>query len=202
MADEVITGFRYAPGGGQEYFSIDVDITALGKMVGGATAGSGAIVGKKEYMAEGNPKERSHEKCVFTGGTFSGNPLTSAAGYAALDAIDKAGGQLNRHANNLGEKFRKELNEVFEKHDFSAQAVGCCSTNSVAFTDELPVRTPADYMTRANKDMLYKYHMYLATHGDIYTNPGSCIFISAVHTEKDVDHLVDCTEDFVRKEGK
>jgi len=201
IADEVITGFRNAPGGAQQYFDIDVDITALGKMVGGAIAGSGAIVGKEEIMETGNPKTTPRDRCVFTGGTFSGNPLNSAAGYAALDAIDKAHGELNEHANRLGEKFRNGLNEVFERHEFPAQAVGCCSANSVAFT-ELPVRSPTDYRTRSNMESLYKWHIYLATHSNIYTSPTSCIFISAIHTEKDIEHLIESTEEFVKEEKR
>ncbi|MFQ6077361.1 MAG: aspartate aminotransferase family protein, partial [Candidatus Bathyarchaeia archaeon] len=129
IADEVVTGFRYAPGGAQEYFNIDVDLTTLGKMVTGAIGGSGAIIGKEEVMEVGNPKKRPPGECPLTGGTFSGNPMNSAAGYAALDVIDRAKGKLNEHANKLGERFRDGLNEVFQRYNFPAQAVGCCSTN-------------------------------------------------------------------------
>ena len=201
IADEVVTGFRYAPGGAQQYFGIDVDMAALGKMVGGAICGSGAIVGKREIMEMGDPKKRVYpDKCARTEGTFSGNPLTSAAGHAALDAIDKARGKLNDHANRLGERFRNELNEIFQSYDFPACAVGCCSTNGVAFTDKSPT-SATDYMMKTNPQMLYKWHMYLATHCGIYTYPGSGgIFISAVHTEADIDSLVEGTEEFVRRE--
>ncbi|MCS7116624.1 MAG: aminotransferase class III-fold pyridoxal phosphate-dependent enzyme [Nitrososphaerota archaeon] len=201
IADEVITGFRYAPGGAQQYFNIEVDLTTLGKIVGGAIGGSGAIVGKREIMEYGNPKARPAGSYVLTGGTFSGNPLNSAAGYAALDVIDRAEGRLNEHANRLGERFRKGLNEIFERYNFPAQAVGCCSTNGVAFTDKLPIKSAQDYKAKANAEKLYKWHMYLATHHGIYTYPGSGgIFITAVHTQEDIDHLIASTEEFVRKE--
>ena len=201
IADEVVTGFRYAPGGAQQYFNMDVDVTTLGKIVGGAIGGSGAIVGKREIMEAGNPKTRPPGECVFTGGTFSGNPLNSAAGYAALDVIDRAEGRLNKHANRLGERFRDGLNEVFERYSFPAQAVGCCSTNGVAFTERLPVKSVLDYKANADKEKLYKWHMYLATYHGIYTYPGfGAIFIAAVHTKEDIDHLIATTEEFVRRD--
>jgi glutamate-1-semialdehyde 2,1-aminomutase len=200
IADEVVTGFRYAPGGAQQYFNIDVDMATLGKMVGGAIGGSGAIVAKREIMECGNPKTRPREY-VLTGGTFSGNPLNSAAGYAALDVIDRAEGALNTHANGLGERFRDGMNKVFARHDFPAQAVGCCSTNGVAFTEKLPIKSAYDFEKRTDTEKLYKWHMYLATRHGIYTYPGSgAIFLTAMHTEEDIDKLIANTEEFVKTE--
>lgn len=198
IADEVVTGFRYAPGGAQEYFGVGVDMTSLGKMVGGAIGGSGAIVGRKEIMEMGNPINIKPDSCVFTGGTFSGNPLNSAAGHAALEAIDRADGELCKRANRMGEKFRTGMNEIFESHRFPAQAVGCCSTNAVAFSRKLPVRNPSEFGRVNDRDALYLWHMYLATMCGIYTYPGrGGICISAVHTNRDVDHLLKSTEKFV-----
>jgi len=201
IADEVVTGFRCAVGGAQEYFNIDVDLTTLGKLVGGTMGSSGAIVGKREVMDVGNPKSRPRHEHVFTGGTFSGNPLNSAAGYAALDVIDRAEGRLNAHANGLAERFRNGLNDIFERYSYSAQAVGCCSANGVAFTDKLPIKSALEYRARASREKMYLWHMYLASQYGIYTPPGlGAIFVSAVHNTDDIDHLIASTEEFVRKE--
>jgi glutamate-1-semialdehyde 2,1-aminomutase len=175
-------------------------MATLGKMVGGSIGGSGAIVARREIMECGNPKARPREY-VFTAGTFSGNPLNSAAGYAALDVIDRAEGALNRHANGLGERFRDGMNKVFERHDFPAQAAGCCTTNGVAFTEKLQIKSAYDFEKRNDTEKLYKWHMYLATRHGIYTYPGSgAIFLTAMHTEEDIDRLVASTEEFVKTE--
>jgi glutamate-1-semialdehyde 2,1-aminomutase len=201
IADEVITGFRLARGGGQEYFGIDVDLATLGKIVGGSIGGSGAIVGKEEIMSVADPKKQGLGEVPFTGGTFSGNPLNSAAGYAALDVIDRADGILNEHANKLGERLRNGLNSVFRKYEFPAQAVGCGSCNSVAFTDKLPIKSVTEYKQRQNHGVLYKWHMYLAVHYGIYTYPGGgAFYIMTPHTNEDIDRVIAATEDFVKKE--
>lgn len=194
IADEVITGFRLAPGGGQEYFGIDVDMATLGKMVTGGIAGAGAVVGKREIMAITNPKTHERGKFAETCGTFSGNPMCMAAGYAALDVIDKAEGRLNQYANRLGGRFREELNEVFERYNFPAQAVGCGSTNGVVFTKNLPVKSYFD-VVKGSKEEAYKYRLWLMTHAGIYTT--GAFFISSAHTDEDMNLLIKSTEEFV-----
>jgi len=198
--DEVITGFRLAPGGAQEYFEglKDQDMAGLGKNVGGSIGGSGAIVGKTEIMEAANPTGKKSEEYAFTGGTFAGNPLNSAAGYAALDIIDKAEGRLNRHANTLGERFRKGLNDVFERHKFPAQAVGCGSFNNVCFTQTLPVKDSHDFLQKNDRKKAYKYRIWLMTYAGIICQSG--FYISAVHTTKDIDDLIAATEDYVKRE--
>lgn len=197
IADEVITGFRLAPGGGQEFFSADVDLTVFGKMVAGGIPGAGAVAGKSEFMEATNPKTHKPGEYAATCGTFSGNPLCSAAGHAALDVIDRAGGGLNRHGNELGERFRNGLNDLFERYEYPAQAVGCGSMNGVVFTEKLPVRTC--YEARAgDPEELYKYRLWLMTHAGIYTT--GAFFISAVHTYDHIDDIISATEDFIKKE--
>lgn len=93
--DEVITGFRLAYGGGQEYFDVHCDLATYGKVLGGGLP-IGAVVGRRDVMATfggagGDTMltgyEQDAEKLIFAGGTFSGNPLTMAAGIAMLDTL-------------------------------------------------------------------------------------------------------------------
>ncbi|WP_273267066.1 glutamate-1-semialdehyde 2,1-aminomutase, partial [Flexistipes sinusarabici] len=79
--DEVITGFRLAPGGAGEYFGVDADLTTMGKIIGGGLP-VGAYGGKKEIMEMVSPTGP-----VTQAGTLSGNPLAMAAGLATLDKV-------------------------------------------------------------------------------------------------------------------
>ena len=83
--DEVITGFRLAPGGAQEYFGITPDITCLGKIIGGGlpVGAYGAPRAIMEHVAPAGP--------VYQAGTLSGNPLATAAGLATLEVLSRPG---------------------------------------------------------------------------------------------------------------
>ena len=82
--DEVITGFRVAPGGAQGRYGVRPDLTTLGKIVGGGMP-IGAYGGRRELMAQIAP-----EGPVYQAGTLSGHALSMAAGIATLDALDDA----------------------------------------------------------------------------------------------------------------
>ncbi|MGC8492488.1 MAG: glutamate-1-semialdehyde 2,1-aminomutase [Syntrophobacteraceae bacterium] len=83
--DEVITGFRLAPGGAQEYFGITPDLTCLGKIIGGGLP-VGAYGGKRDIMEHVAP-----EGNVYQAGTLSGNPLAMSAGLAMLNILGRGG---------------------------------------------------------------------------------------------------------------
>ncbi len=200
ICDEVVTGFRNAPGGAQEYFGVYADLITLGKMVTGGFAGAGGIAGKREIMEIANPIGKEKWECAATWGTFTGSPLQMAAGYAALQVIDHAGGRLNRYANRLGQKLRDGLNEIFERHAFPAEAVGCASISGICFTKQLPIKTPLEYAAKQNYAMLRKWHMWLMTYAGIFHNPGSASSLGATHSIEDIDTYLESAEDFVKKE--
>src|SRR6185436_5898300 len=87
--DEVVTGFRLAPGGAQEYFGVTADMTCLAKAVAGGLPGA-ALVGRAEFMddvAFSGDAKRDRTKRVADQGTYSGTPLLAAAGVAALEVL-------------------------------------------------------------------------------------------------------------------
>jgi glutamate-1-semialdehyde 2,1-aminomutase len=111
--DEVITGFRVAPGGAQERYGIKPDLTTLAKILAGGLPG-GALVGREDVLAAiefrpGKPKMRHP-------GTYNGNPLSAAAGVAALKLV--ATGEPCRRANESGRVLRNQLNALFADRDW------------------------------------------------------------------------------------
>src|SRR5213593_1715207 len=120
--DEVITGFRYAPGGAQQYFNVTPDLTTLAKIVAGGLPG-GALTGTREIMSmitfRGDP-DWDRASRVAHAGTFNANPLSAAAAIATLELC--AGASLQARANKSGDRLRAVLGEALKK----AGAPGTC----------------------------------------------------------------------------
>lgn len=117
--DEVITGFRVAPGGAQGHYGIKPDLTTLAKILAGGLPG-GAVAGRADILAclefrPGKPKMRHP-------GTFNANPLSAAAGVAALQIV--ADGSPCRRASELAALLRKGLNALFAERGWDWMAYG------------------------------------------------------------------------------
>ncbi len=131
--DEVITGFRYAPGGAQAYFGVTPDLTTLAKIIAGGLPG-GAVTGKRPIMSllahRGDPAWDRSER-VAHAGTFNANPLSAAAGIATLEAV--ADGSAQARANKLGEELRRDLADVMKRVGVPGTAFGESSIYHVSF---------------------------------------------------------------------
>ena len=106
--DEVITGFRLAPGGAQEYFGVKADLVTYGKIIGGgmpvgAYGGSRALM---EHVAPCGP--------VYQAGTLSGNPVAMAAGLAQLRYLHDHP-QVYTHINHMGASLAQDMGKLCEK---------------------------------------------------------------------------------------
>lgn len=113
--DEVVTGFRWAMGGAQEYYGVDADITVLGKILTHGFPSSGAVGGKRDVMnclaglTPGKPK-------AFVAGTMAGNAVSSAASYWAIRLIEETGA-ISRAAD-VAEQLTKGFNDLAERLGF------------------------------------------------------------------------------------
>jgi glutamate-1-semialdehyde 2,1-aminomutase len=188
--DEIITGFRLAPGGGQQHFGVQPDITLLGKILGGGFP-IGGIAASSEIMQHMNPLQYPRPKFAFHGGTFAGNPVTMTAGLATLKALED--GRLINRLNKRGDYVRKELRDTFEKKKMDVQVSGVSSLWHTHFTKERP--SSAVTMTPADKEKLVKYHMHLIENG-VFFLPGKTGALSSAHTEADLEKLLSQTESF------
>ncbi|MEM2947232.1 MAG: glutamate-1-semialdehyde 2,1-aminomutase [Candidatus Bathyarchaeia archaeon] len=194
--DEVITGFRLAPGGAQQYYGILPDITVLGKILGGGFP-VGAFCGRREIMERLNPLlyERPHHS--FHGGTFCANPITMAAGLAVLKALED--GIIISKLNRTGEKVREILREIFEAKGVNVRVTGVGSIFNTHFTSK-QVKNARDTF-EADRKRLAEYHLNLIARGVFFlpTHFGS---ISAAHTDGDIEKLFQTTEDYAKAIGK
>lgn len=123
--DEVITGFRYAPGGAQQYFGVTPDLTVLAKILAGGLPG-GAVVGRAEIMEHlafrpGDAQWNRNRKVPHPG-TFNANPVSAAAGVAALKIVGTGSPQTT--AAQLGSALRRGMNEVLARRGVSGCVYG------------------------------------------------------------------------------
>jgi glutamate-1-semialdehyde 2,1-aminomutase len=117
--DEVITGFRVAPGGAQEHYGVRPDLTTLAKILAGGLPG-GCLAGRADLLAvletrPGQPKMQHP-------GTFNANPLSAVAGVATLEIVST--GEPNRRADTIANSLRRQLNAMFEQRGWSWIAYG------------------------------------------------------------------------------
>jgi glutamate-1-semialdehyde 2,1-aminomutase len=182
--DEVISGFRYAPGGAQAYFGVTPDLTALAKILagglpGGAVAGQAAIM---DVLAFRDDPRWNRTKKVAHAGTFNANPLSAAAGIACLEAL--ADGRLHRQANQTGEALRAALSTVWKRSGAPGGVYGDVSLLHVSLEDPIPP-TPAQVAARSeDQALLNRFRCALLNHG--VDMPRHHAWLSAFHTEADL----------------
>lgn len=181
--DEVMTGFRLAPGGAQELFGIDADIVTFGKVIGGGLP-VGAFAARAEimdYLAPIGP--------VYQAGTLSGNPLAMAAGLAMLKELDA-----NRNIyNSINEKtayLHKGLSEALTSENVKYTINRLGSMISIHFS-ETPV-TNFDSAAAASNDNFKKFFHGMLNEG-VYIAPSAfeTWFISDALTYEDLDFTIE-----------
>jgi glutamate-1-semialdehyde 2,1-aminomutase len=183
--DEVITGFRLAYGGAQQYFSIRPDLTCLGKIIGGGLP-VGAYGGKAEIMDQIAP-----DGPVYQAGTLSGNPLAMAAGIATLKILQQPG--FYSTLNDKAEACAARLQAIGERSGIEVQFNGVGSLMTAFFTDQ-PVVDFESAMS-ADTDRYGEHYRNMLSRG-IYLAPSQfeVAFISAAHTPEALEKLEKMTE--------
>ncbi|HEX5444296.1 MAG TPA: glutamate-1-semialdehyde 2,1-aminomutase [Pirellulales bacterium] len=187
--DEVMTGFRVAYGGAQGRFGVSPDLTTLGKIVGGGLP-VGAYGGRAEIMDHVLPAGK-----VFQAGTLSGNPLATAAGIAALRQLrdDPPYERLEQ----LGARLESGLRDAAQ-----AAGVACCTARVgsmlTLFFHPGPV-TDWPSASRCDTGAFARYFWQLIERG-VYMpcSQYEALFISAAHTEADIDHTIDAAREALR----
>jgi glutamate-1-semialdehyde 2,1-aminomutase len=179
--DEVMTGFRVAPGGVQEREGIDPDLTTLGKIIGGGLP-VGAFGGRAEIMDRLSPSGP-----VYQAGTLSGNPLAMAAGIATLRALREPG--TYERLETLGARFTDGLAGVFAKHAIPHQSAHRGSMTGFYFAPE-PV---VDLTSAKTSDVaFYGRFFHAMLDRGVYLAPSQfeAGFLSLAHDESAIDETL------------
>jgi glutamate-1-semialdehyde 2,1-aminomutase len=205
--DEVITGFRVAPGGAQEHYGVRPDLTTLAKVLAGGLPG-GCVAGRADVLAAlefrpGQPK-MPHP------GTFNANPLSAAAGIATLKIVSS--GEPCRQASAIGASLRRQLNALFARRGDSWIAYGEFSFFKLLpgyhgprpeNDDFIPYEGAVDRLDAPKNPRLVRaFRQGMLLHGvDL---PGLAGMTMAAHTGADVEQTVAAvagTLDLLRQEG-
>ncbi len=201
--DEVVTGFRFSPGGAQELHGVLPDLSCFAKILAGAMPG-GAVVGRADIMKvldqTGDPQHDRFERVTHLG-TFNASPLAAAAGVAVLKQVET--GKPIEKANAITRKLHAAWDNVLERHGIAGYVYGPCSTFHVYFeTDQRRSRDAASrqdlYTTNAKRlkgmppQLIKEYQRRLRYHGvDNMSSTGGAL--SSAHTERDIE---DATQAF------
>jgi glutamate-1-semialdehyde 2,1-aminomutase len=189
IIDEVMTGFRVAPGGAQDLYKVKPDLTCLGKIIGGGLP-VGAYGGRKEIMEHIAPSGS-----VYQAGTLSGNPLAMQAGIAQLKTLQQSNAYeiLKRNTDMLAEGLRA----IAAKNTVPMQVVDVCGMIGFFFT-KAKVKSLADAQT-SDTEFFGKVWRSLASKG-IYWPPSQfeSAFISAVHTKTDIEQTLEALEESIK----
>jgi glutamate-1-semialdehyde 2,1-aminomutase len=177
--DEIVTGFRLAYGGAQEYYGVVPDICTLGKVVGGGFP-LAAIAGRAAIMAHFDRERVGAADFVTQLGTLSGNPVAAAAGLATLAILRRHG--TYGHLFSTGRVLMAALTEKLRQAGIPAQVIGEPPLFDVVFTAE-PVRDYRDTLA-ADADMQRRFNAALRRRGILKGD--AKYYISVAHTADDI----------------
>ncbi len=190
LMDEVITGFRIAWGGVQEYFGLEPDLATYAKALGGGLP-IGGVAGRSDIMALFQGAAGEGGRGIFSGGSFSGNPLSMAAGVALISALEARRDEVYPYINAQGNRLARRINEFATRHDMAAQVLNGGSMFQLYFQRE-PIRSSRD-LVRSNAVGEREFYLHLLARGVLI--PGTRrSFLSAAHTPADVDAIADAVE--------
>ena len=211
--DEVVTGFRVSPGGAQREYGITPDLTTLAKIMAGGLPG-GAVTGRKEILdlLDFQVTKASDREKINHPGTFNANPLSAAAGVAALEVVGTT--DACTRANRYGEDLRRRINEVFEEERVPWAAYGTFSmfhifTNpdrvAISPTRFDPNEQPVESLAgNRQAGVVHKLRLAMMVNGvDLSGSPGG--LASATHGDAELEDTVSAVRKSVhmlRQEGE
>lgn len=194
ILDEVVTGFRLAPGGAQSVFGIRPDLSAFAKILAGGMPG-GAVGGRKDILdgLDFDVAEARKRDKIGHPGTFNANPVSAAAGTAALRILSETGAC--ERANETAAALRERLNAVLQEQRVPWAFYGAFSLFHLFVQAERPVADPfafdplsipAVVMKDRPKELIRKLRLAMLVNG-VDLNPGCGGLLSATHGPAEVE---------------
>jgi glutamate-1-semialdehyde 2,1-aminomutase len=188
ILDEVVTGFRYAPGGCQQYYGLQPDVSTFGKALG-AGFPVGAVAGSRTIL----DRMRWRDEMVLHYGTFNGHRLTMKVVAANLDLLSVEGAYRKLHA--MGDAAIAGLREVFRRRKIKAIVQGFGPMFQIYFTERDAINDYRDYCAYVDTALYSRFVRLLLERG-VYMTPSNGLhwIISTAHTETDVRTLVEAAD--------
>jgi glutamate-1-semialdehyde 2,1-aminomutase len=187
ILDEVITGFRLAPGGAQEYFNVRADITTLGKIIGGGLP-VGAYGASKEIMEKVAP-----DGPIYQAGTLSGNPLAMAAGIATVQRIQSL--DAYRLLREKAGRLHALMKPALDRYKGKVLFVQLGSIFAIYFTALSSIES-VDQVKKSDMKRFARFHGEMLQRG-IYLSPSGYEvgFLSTAHDEGDLQKTAAAIEE-------
>ncbi len=188
ILDEVITGFRLAPGGAQEYYGVRADLVTYGKIIGGGMP-VGAYGGSRKLMELVAPLGP-----VYQAGTLSGNPVAMAAGLAQLKILNSSP-EIYTGLDRKGAMLETGLKEALSGIPSQVNRVGSLLT--VFFTEQSVIGY--DQARSSDPERFRLWYNGLLQRG-IYAAPSQfeAMFLSSAHTDEDIQRIIDAAQKIFR----
>ena len=182
--DEVVTGFRLAYGGAQEYYGVTPDLCAVGKIVGGGYP-LGAVMGRGDIMSVYDQDGTTAGTPVNQIGTLNGSPIACAAGLATLAELRKEG--TYKRLRGAGRRVRQALEDICAENGIMAQHCGEDGVFDVCFTDQ-PVTNYRDSLA-TDAQMMARFNAGLLERGVLKGQQK--FYPSIAHTDEDINKTVE-----------
>lgn len=190
--DEVVTGFRLALGGAQEFFEVVPDLACYGKIVGGGGP-LGCVAGRAEIIEAANPRKKGQPGYAYCSGTMHGNPVAAAAGLATIRELERPGFYASLHARS--DDLLNRLQSVLDRYGLPAMAAGAASFWQFLFLESEPINHLD--IVNSDRDAMRRLDLELLRRG-IYVLPGVRRFVHAANTEDDFEQTTVALEEACR----
>jgi glutamate-1-semialdehyde 2,1-aminomutase len=181
MFDEVITGFRLALGGAQQFYGVTPDLSTFGKAVAGGLALSG-VAGRAEIL------EMTVGGGVAFGGSFNGNPIVLAGAHAALEVLSAGHGAALAAAHRVGESIMRGIRDAAGRRGLPVLVAGFGTAFAVHFTPKVELMEYRDLFSD-DAEALRRLVVALLEEG-VYILPDGRLYVSVVHSEEDAAETV------------
>jgi glutamate-1-semialdehyde 2,1-aminomutase len=181
--DEVVTGFRFAYGGAQEYYGVVPDICTLGKTIGGGFP-LAAIAGRADVMAHFDKGAVGEDEFMMQVGTLSGNPIAAVAGLKTLEILKRPGAYDRIFTN--GRTLMEGYGRILQDTGVEARVTGDAPMFDIVFTD----REVTDYRgSLGDQEAMKRYNVLMRERGILKGE--SKHYVSLAHTDEDIRFTLD-----------
>jgi glutamate-1-semialdehyde 2,1-aminomutase len=189
--DEVLTGFRLAKGGAQEFYGVKPDLATFAKALGGGTP-IAAVAGSRDLLGLVGPGR------IGFGGTYNAHPLSLAASKATLETLLQNDGEAFQRMARMGARLKAGLTEAFKAGGYSAVVNAVGPMVSIYFTKLRKISTYRQAL-QCSEEKFKRFRDEMLKNG-VYMHPDGLerLSISAVHTEREIEQTIRAAEESLK----